>query len=722
MSVMRFTGATSREAMRQVRAALGDEALILANRHVEQGVEVLAMAAPGESAAPGTPALVPPGGLPQEAPPPSASLTEPADSSLPGEPESFQAMSARLLSEMQEMRSLLALQRGDASPPPREQRLAEWLRESGFSRTVSEEVLAGLPDTLSTRDEEAWLASRLAARLPVEEDELALLDSGGIVALVGPTGVGKTTTTAKLAARFVMRHGPDAVALVSTDGFRIGAHEQLRIYAELLGVPMHGLDLDQPLETLRSALADRRFVIVDTVGMSQRDRRVIDQLARLKGGAPVRPLLVLNAASQPEALEEVITNYRQAARAAGMRLDDCLISKHDEAGRLGPLLDALMRHGLRLLLVAHGQRVPEDLVVMDAATLVGQALAVRSPSVRPEPPAAAALLLGQGRRLATLLATLREQVPGFSALDQAWQLAAVPPALQAQRLAALLEKAPGDGGSRVWMSRARVRGEAWSQPDLILDGAGQWSALPVPQHLMPAGELERLAAAERDRALRAHLMDGLPGREARAWLAERKRDWVAQVRSSQRVAFEGERQTLARLEASMTARQPHRLRWRGREARLTLAACTVGLGCDEPSGLRAWAGELVDAYSGRRLKRSFWLAPETQRGRSVPLLVTQLAADGLPMLTRRANRRLAEAEPGMAPSLRLTLAAGLAAVAIRLEASEEAWALSLRGDLLALLAGRKRGSAEALLEALLQLGLARGALRELGTVGLEGLY
>jgi flagellar biosynthesis protein FlhF len=727
MSVMRFTGANSREAMRQVRAALGDEALILANRHTEEGVEVLAMVDPGESAAPGTPASAPSSRAPssrapQEAPLPSASLAEPTEPALPDEREAFQAMSARLLSEMQEMRSLLAVQRVEANPPSREQRLAEWLRESGFSRTVSEEVLAGLPDSLSPDGEEAWLASRLAARLPVEEDELALLDSSGIVALVGPTGVGKTTTTAKLAARFVMRHGPDAVALVSTDGFRIGAHEQLRIYAELLGIPMHGLDLDQPLEALQTALADRRFVIVDTVGMSQRDRRVIDQLARLKGGTPVRPLLVLNAASQPEALEEVITNYRQAARAAGMRLDDCLISKHDEAGRLGPLLDALMRHGLRVLLVAHGQRVPEDLVVMDAATLVGQALAVRNPSVRPEPPAAAALLLGQGRRLATLLATLREQVPGFSALDQAWQLAAVPPTLQAQRLAALLEKAQAGGGSRVWMSRARVRGEAWSQPDLRLDTAGQWSALPVPQHLVPAGELERLAAAEREGALEAHLMAGLPGREARAWLAERGRDWVAQVRSSQRVEFEGERQTLASLEASMTPRQPRALRWRGREARLRLAACAVSLGHDEPNGLRAWAGELVDAYSGRRFKRSFWLAPETLRGRSVPLLVTQLAADGLPMLTRRANRRLADADPGMAPSLRLTLAAGLAAVATQLEASEEAWALSLRGDLLALLAGRKRCSAEALLEALLQLGLGREALRELGTVGLEGLY
>ncbi|PWV70253.1 flagellar biosynthesis protein FlhF [Halomonas sp. A11-A] len=716
MSVMRFTGTTSREAMRQVRAALGDEALILANRHTEQGVEILAMAETGGA----EPAVARP--RPVEAPPLVPTPTPVAPEATRGrEEETFQAMSARLLAEMQEMRSLLTVQRAEASPSPR-QRLMQWLLEAGFSRAVGEEVLEGLPECLAPDDEATWLVNRLAARLLVEEDELALLDRGGIVALVGPTGVGKTTTAAKLAARFVMRHGPDAVALVSTDGFRIGAHEQLRIYAELLGVPMHGLDLDQPLETLHLALADRRFVIVDTVGMSQRDRRVIDQLARLKGDTPVRPLLVLNAVSQPEALEEVIINYRQAARAAGMALDDCLISKHDEAGRLGPLLDALMRHGLRLRLVAQGQRVPEDLVVMDAATLVSQALDVRSTSIRPEPPAAAALLLGQGRRVATLLSTLRERVPGFADLARVWQLAGVPPALQSERLASLLGQARLPGGSRVWMPRTRVRNEAWSQPDLALDAAGQWSALPVPQHLAPAGELERLVAAEEAGPLGAHLLAGLPGLEARTWLAEQQRDWIAQVRGTQRVVVDGERQPLAALAAVMSPRQPRALRWRGREAQLALKSCTVGLGRGETEPLRAWAGELVDAYSGRVLKRGYWLSPATLRGRAVPLLVTQLLAEALPALTRRATRRLVEADPAMAPALRLTLAAGLASVATRLEASDEAWVLSLRGELLALLAGRKRGSAETLLEALLQLCLAREALRELGTVGLEGLH
>jgi len=725
MSVLRFTGANSRDAMRQVRAALGEDALILANRRTEAGVEVLAMAEPAATvASPGQaarPAAVEPAPV---SPPPPRVAASPTTAAPPtaGQDEALQAMSARLLQEMQEMRSLLTAQRPEAAADTPRQRLAAWLAESGFSRPVADEVLAGLPESLADGDEESWLVGRLAGRLPVQEDELALLDRGGILALVGPTGVGKTTTAAKLAARFVMRHGPDQVALVSTDGFRIGAHEQLRIYAELLGIPMHGLDLDEPLEALLPALADRRFVIIDTVGMSQRDQRVIDQVARLKGGATVRPVLLLNAASQPEALEEVITNYRQAARAAGLALDDCVISKQDEAGSLGPLLDALMRHGLRLLFVAHGQRVPEDLAVVEAATLARQALAVRRAAVRRPPPAAGvATLLGQGRRLAALLAALRERIPGFHDLEAAWALAGVPPSLQAMRLDALLARAEPPRGSRVWMPRARVRGEAWSQPDLCLDPAGQWSALPRPQHLAPAGERERLDEAEAAGPLGAHLLAGLPGEAARDWLAERGRDWVAQVRGSLRVEAGGERHSLASLEAAMTPRQPRGVRWRGREAELRLAACPVTLG-SEPTPLRAWRGELVDLDSGRSLKRCYWLAPEALRGRAVPLLLAQLAADALPALTRRANRRLTEADPAMAPALRLTLAAGLAAVAAQLEASGEAWAISLRGELLGLLGGRRRGSAETLLEALLHLGLAREALRELGSVGLEGLH
>lgn len=844
MSVRRFVGANGREAMRQVRAALGDDALILANRRTEQGVEILAMAeqdigaplsartaqaaspapspARGQPAVPGrvtlpsrtaaqhrpsAPEYPTPQGRPSSAaqryrsvqnqasaqmrsatrsrsaapePPvygfsdrgspeaqdhdPSARyplsqnrpaerarlatpahLVEPEPESEPpytepppAEPatstsaavpgDAFEAMSTRLLREMREMRDLLAAQKASPAPAaaqapsaPATQtgRLEELLRMAGYSQAVIQDTLAALPVELDEQAELSWLGERLAMRLAVLEDELGLLDREGIVALIGPTGVGKTTTSAKLAARFVMRHGPDPVALVSTDGFRIGAHEQLRIYADLMGVPMHGLDFEQSLESLLPKLAKKRFVIIDTVGMSQRDRRIIDQIARLQGDRPVRPVLLLNAASQPETLEEVIVNYRQAAQAAGLALEDCIVSKRDESGSLGPLLDALIRHGLRLLFVANGQRVPEDLSAADAHDLVQASLASRTQAPRHEPPVGAGLLLGQGRRLGVLLSLLRERIHGFADLESAWALAGMPTSLQPARLDALLNAAETPLEGRVWMPRTQVRGETWFQPDLCLAADGQWSALPRLQHLTAPVERERLAASAAHGALAAHLLTGLPADDSRRWLAEQGCDWVAQVHGTLRVERDGERYSVSELAAFMTPRHPRRLRWRNRESILKLAVASVSL---DGERLRAWQGELQDVQGGKVLKRVYWLTPETLRGRAVPLMLQQLATDALPSLTRRAHRWLSEADPAMSPALCLTLGAGLSAVALQLEASSEAWASTLRGELLGLLASKRRSGVEALLEALLHLGFAREALRELGSVGVEGLH
>ncbi|MDI5987264.1 flagellar biosynthesis protein FlhF [Halomonas sp. M4R5S39] len=716
MSVMRFTGANGREAMRQVRAALGDDALILANRHTEAGVEILAQA---DQAAP-------PRRAPAVAPVPERPIPSPAVPA--GEGDAFQAMSAQLLKEMQDMRALLS--RARAAPSPADdcrQRLARWLAEAGFGEAIAEELLAGLPEELEAADDEsrqAWLVRQLAARLAVLDDEQALLEQGGILALVGPTGVGKTTTTAKLAARYVMRHGPGQVALVTTDGFRIGAHEQLRIYAELLDIPMYALDAEQPLDALLSRLADKRFVIIDTVGMSQRDRGIITQVARLQGGpVPVRLALLLNAASQPETLEEVITNYRQAAHASGASLDDCVISKHDEAGRTGPLLDALMRHGLRLLFVAHGQRVPEDLMVADAADLVHQALATRRATPAPVLVASSGArgLLGEGRRVSVILDELRRRLTGFTALEAAWALSTLPPSLQGERLDALLDRAHDEAAGMLWMPRARVRGHDWSSPDVLLDDRGDWAVMPQLQHRQPAGQVARFDWAERTLGAAVHLLPTLPDGEAREWLAARDGAWVAQARATQRVAHAGERRSLRDLVALATPQGGPIRRSKGREVCVRLARLSLRDGDRSPSPLCAWFGELEDRESGRRLGRRYWLAPEWLGDDAVSLLLGQLDAEALPRLTRRALRWLEETQPSATPELRLSIAAGLATVAGQLERSEAQWAMDLRAGLLGLLGGRRRRNAEALLEALLYLGMARDAIRQLGAAGREGL-
>jgi flagellar biosynthesis protein FlhF len=190
--------------------------------------------------------------------------------------------------------------------------------------------------------------------------------------LVGPTGVGKTTTTAKLAARCVVRHGADKVALLTTDGYRIGAHEQLRIYGRILGVPVHAVRDASDLRRMLVELRDKHMVLIDTVGMSQRDQAVSEQIAMLSSSGDVRRLLLLNAVARADALDDVVRAY--SAPNGGADLAGAIISKVDESVTLGPVLDVLMRHQLPLFYVANGQRVPEDLHLPNRAYLLHRAM------------------------------------------------------------------------------------------------------------------------------------------------------------------------------------------------------------------------------------------------------------------------------------------------------------------------------------------------------------
>ena len=175
-------------------------------------------------------------------------------------------------------------------------------------------------------------------------------------ALVGPTGVGKTTTVAKLAAECAVKRGAGSLALVTTDTYRIGAVDQLRIYGKILGVPVFAIRDEADLRATLAELRMRHLVLIDTVGMSQRDRRLADQVALLAGGGSrVRRVLLLSAVAQASVLEDVARAY------GGAELAGCILTKVDEALMLGSALDVLVRHRLTLHYVTNGQRVPEDL-------------------------------------------------------------------------------------------------------------------------------------------------------------------------------------------------------------------------------------------------------------------------------------------------------------------------------------------------------------------------
>jgi flagellar biosynthesis protein FlhF len=248
---------------------------------------------------------------------------------------------------------------------PAQARLSQSLLDGGFSPALIRKLADGLP--AGTPDEPAWAAGVLERNLLTAEREPALEDQGGVYALIGATGVGKTTTTAKIAAAFATKHGSGALGLVTLDAYRIGAHEQLRTYGRILGVPVHTAHDRASLEDLLELLAGKKLVLIDTAGMAQRDARTRELLDMLSHHA-IRKLLVVNAASQGETIEDVLVAYR-ARSTTGI-----VLSKIDEAVKLAPALDAMIRHKLKVVGVANGQRVPEDWHRLSAHALVQRAL------------------------------------------------------------------------------------------------------------------------------------------------------------------------------------------------------------------------------------------------------------------------------------------------------------------------------------------------------------
>ena len=252
---------------------------------------------------------------------------------------------------------------------PAQARLTQRLLEGGFSPALTRKVVEGFPAEMhnSQTDESIWATQVLQHNLLTDEADVALEDRMGIFALIGSTGVGKTTTTAKIAANFAAKHGAANLGLITLDAYRVGAHEQLRAYGRILGVPVHTAHDRASLEDLLELLSGKKMVLIDTAGMAQRDsrtRELLDMLAH----PSIAKLLVVNASAQGETIEDVVLSWR-AGECFGV-----VLSKIDEAVKLGPALDTLIRHRLRVLGVANGQRVPEDWHRLSSHSLVQRAL------------------------------------------------------------------------------------------------------------------------------------------------------------------------------------------------------------------------------------------------------------------------------------------------------------------------------------------------------------
>lgn len=414
MNARKFIAASSRDALKLVRVELGEDAVILSNRKVPEGVEIVAIAGSdlahisetritGVGAAPKVGNPQPTQGwaelIPSKADNPqptrSGKLTVQAanqaaalgakvlDTNIQHEsgrvaapkvgnavsetkvaPEIKVAPETRnetpeqqtLLSEIKSMRNLLQEQMACFSWSDMQQRspvrsgLLRDMLNVGFSPLLSRQLLEKIPADGGLD----WLHRAIGHNLRVATLQEDVVARGGVYALVGPTGVGKTTTTAKLAARAVVRYGADKVALVTTDSYRIGAHEQLKIYGKILGVSVHAVRNTEDLKLTLSGLKHKHLVIIDTMGVGQRDSRVAEQ-AQMFDESGVQRLLLLNATSSGSTLDDVVKMY------GGAGVIGCIPTKLDEAVTLGTVLDVVVRHKLTMHYIASGQRVPEDL-------------------------------------------------------------------------------------------------------------------------------------------------------------------------------------------------------------------------------------------------------------------------------------------------------------------------------------------------------------------------
>ncbi len=443
MKIRRYFGKTIRQAIQRVREEQGPDAVILSNRKVDGGVEIVAAIDFDEvlldaDVMSRTAAEPPPRVIVPRSSAASAARATPAGSHMsqaarrkeqgheevpvtdrrketaaggcgfvPIEPppavrpSSF-ATAERALEEMRRelagVRGLLEQQLagliwGDiARRNPMQANLLRLLLKLELSPRLCEQLTAELPAAADDA-QKAWRSALacLAHKLLVTDDDI--LAHGGIVALLGPTGVGKTTTAAKLAARYCVRHGARRVALVTTDNYRIGAHEQLRAYARLLDIPLRVASSASELQAVLHDLGDRRLVLIDTAGMSQRDLRLSEQFALIRAGqSAIKCYLVLAAPTHEAGIDEILRAY------APVRPVGCILTKVDEAPSLGGVLTQLIEHRLPVAYMSDGQRVPEDLYAARAHQLVSRCVALMRrgrPTKADEPALAAWLASGE---------------------------------------------------------------------------------------------------------------------------------------------------------------------------------------------------------------------------------------------------------------------------------------------------------------------------------------
>ncbi len=378
MKIKRYFATDMRQAIQMVREAQGPDAVILSNRRVDGGVEIVAAMDYDEK-------------MYQRL----SSSDEPREKTPAPKIEWSQDPAlVAMRDEINMLRGVLENQlngigwKNMKSKHPQQAKLLERLLQMGLHPDLCRSIAAKVPYTQDMNQNWRRALTLLSTRVAVTNDDI--LNRGGIVALLGPAGAGKTTSVAKLAARFTLRHGPNRVALVTTDSYRIGAHQQLRTYGQILGAPVHVAKDGDELRNILLTLRDKQLVLIDTAGMSQRDIRLSEQFGMLRGsGLPIRSYAVLSSSSQRSTLDEVVRSFGK------VKLEGAILTKMDETMVPGEALSVVVQNRIPVAYVSDGQRVPEDLHPGRSNNLVNRC--VQQMQQLPEKPAEERLVMEFGR-------------------------------------------------------------------------------------------------------------------------------------------------------------------------------------------------------------------------------------------------------------------------------------------------------------------------------------
>jgi flagellar biosynthesis protein FlhF len=352
-----------REALTAIRADLGSDAVMLSSRKLPNGVEVIAAVDYDDSLL---------GTASRDAASAEVSASElahyeqiasrlgAAQPTAPPPPVADTTADASVAHEIKDLRRLLETQLASLAwsdlnrQAPVRARLLRELAKLGVDSVVAAELADEVPADATYQEAMRLIVRRFGERLPLVSWDMA--DDGGVFAIVGPTGVGKTTSIAKIAARFVLRHSVEELGLVSTDTYRIGARQQLFNFARILRAPMHVAENAGDLRRVLDGFTSKKLVLIDTAGMSQRDVRLANQFSTLHvEGHEIRTVLALSAGADRGCLAEAMRVF-QAARPEAL-----IVTKLDEAATLGGVLSLAISARLPVAYLSDGQRVPEDL-------------------------------------------------------------------------------------------------------------------------------------------------------------------------------------------------------------------------------------------------------------------------------------------------------------------------------------------------------------------------